>query len=199
MQPIPVDDYQLISCSTRYLLHDVWSVDRWNASIRMSLSIGYSTASQITDMAHALKYGYGLVDKREYGSWTLLVFRVGSRTALYHAVRDKYDAVPQSPPIKFKYKNYTGEFIRALRSIPEYKIPMDGPWLRIQSIEPILGRDCPFLLTTESAKHRWGVTHNEACQRLFKDYPSVPLTEYNGWRHMTGYEVLRQYGCLDYK
>ncbi len=200
MQPIPVDDYQ-VPYSPRHLLHDIWSIGRKSATMRMELTVSHGSASsfRVNMLMRSLASGCGLVDKRKYGGWTLLVFHIGDQIALYHAVRDKYDVMPQSQPVKFKYKNYTGEFIRVIRSIPEYKIPMYGPWLYIKSIERILDRKSPMLLTIQSVKQRWGISIKEVHRRLFKDYPDILAADYKNWCDMTGYEVLRQYGYLDDK
>lgn len=202
MQPIPVDDYQ-VPHNSHHLMHDVWSLDRENSSMRMKLSVSHGnvTSFRVNQFMRSVANGHGLLDKWEYSEWTFLVFHVGERMALYHVVRGRYNAIPQpiTESISNWYKNYTGEFLRAMRCVPEYKIPMDGPWLRIQTIEPILGRECPLFLTMQSARQRWGISPKKTHQRLFKDYPGVPYREYKNWRGMSGYEVLQQYGYLDDK
>ncbi len=200
MHPIPVDDYQT-PYNPRHLRHDIWSIDTKNKTMQMKLSTCGDLPGQTTDVLNALANGRDLVGKWECGQWTFLVFHIGGRMSLYHAVCGRYEDIPRSPStsVYARCKNYTGEFIRALRRVPEYKIPMGRPWLHVRSIEPILGRKCPMLLTIESLGHRWGITTRETHCRLFRDYPSIPSTGCIAHRDMTGYDVLRQYGYLDDK
>lgn len=133
-----------------------------------------------------------LANKWEYGQWTFLMFHIENMT-ICHAVRGKCDAHARDFPPLNRYKNYTGEFIRALRFVPEHMLPIDQKWLSICVAEAILGREFPLWLTIVGAAGRWGCNTDSAYKKMFHDYPEIPPYSHK-IKGMRGYTILSLYG-----
>ncbi len=198
MHPIPVDDYQCPRYSHHYL-HDIYSLCKSTNIVQMTLSVNSNTANpeKVIDTLHGCRWKR-LLGRIQHGQWTFLVFLTTTNALLYHAIRGECNRAVHwigSATQASINKNYTGEFIRAMRGVPDHLLPIGGVWLTFRSARKFLNRNCLMWYTLGTLCKKWRMTGERAYKRLFRNFSNMP-TYSSTYTHLRGYDILRQCGYI---